>query len=164
MSQLVDFMSYDEPRAILGVSDEELENDTLELPLYMRELSMDLEDLYPGLEQLYLSKTALPTKTNTEQKLLDVVQVYAAYATSKTLLTSLSLFAPKQITDGRATTDRTADPFSSVREGVNSTLEKMKTRVLAAVALVGGQVTVAPKVIRTYFGVAALATNPVTNT
>lgn len=160
MATIHDFMSLDEPRAILGVSDEELENTTLELPLYMRELSMDLEDLHTGLEQTYLDILALPTRTKVAQKLLDVVQVYSAYATSKTLLTSLSLFAPKQVTDGRATTDRETDPFSSVREGVTSTLEKMKARVLKAVATLGGQV--APKTTRTYFGAAALAINPVT--
>lgn len=161
MSLLIDFMSYDEPRAVLGVSEEELEDGTLELPVYSKQLSMDLEDVYTGLVQLYLSKQVLTIRTPEEQKLLDVVSVYAIYATSKTLLTSASLFAPKQVSDGRASTDRIADPFQSVREGVDATLAIMKARVYLTISALGNQV--AATTSRSYFKAAGLSNNTITN-
>lgn len=158
---LLDFMSYDEPRAVLGVSPEELEDVTLELPIYAKQLSMELETTHPGLVSLYAETKALPSPSPQEQKLLDVVSVYAAYAISQILLTSASLFAPKRITEGKAETDRIADPFQDVRDGVALALITLKIRVLAAVAAMGQEVAVAAPA-RTYFAAAPLATDPVT--
>ena len=159
---LLDFMLYDEPRAVLGVAPEELEDATLELPIYAKQLSMELETLYPGLEQLYLETKALPSPSAQEQKLLNVVSVYASYAISQILLTSASLFAPKRITEGKAETDRIADPFQDVRDGVSLAVITLKIRVLAALAAMGQQVTVTTTT-RTYFAAAPLSINPITN-
>ena len=116
MTTLTDFASYDEIRAVLGVSDEELEDGTLALPMYLKLLQMEFGDLNADLESKYLDVKALTNPTAKEQKLLDVVSVFSAYAIAFHLLTSMPLFAPKQITDGRASTDRIADPFEGVRE------------------------------------------------
>ena len=62
---------------------------------------------------------------------------------------------------GRAETDRITDPFEGVREGVNSMYPVLKSRVGAALAALGTSVTVNPA--RTFFSVAGLAINPVTN-
>ena len=158
---LTQFTSYDEIRAVLGVSDEELEDTTLALSMYPRLLEMDLGDISSGLVDQYLAIYALAIKTPEEQKLLDVVSVFSAYAISKHLLTSMPLFAPKRITDGRAETDRVTDPFEGVREGVNSTYQTLRARVLIALGNLGTPVTAATQ--RTYFAVAGLAINPVTN-
>ena len=158
---LTDFASYDEIRAVLGVSDEELEDGTLALPLYLKLLQMDFGDLASTLEAQYLAAKALPTPSAAEQKLLDVVSVFSAYAISKHLLTSMPLFAPKRITDGRAETDRVTDPFEGVREGVNSTYQTLKARVLIALGNTGTPTTAATD--RVYFSAAGLTINPVTN-
>ena len=154
---LTDFATYDEIRAVLGVSDEELEDGTLALPMYLKLLQLDFGDI----EAQYLAAKASITPSAAEQKLVDVVSVFSAYAISKHLLTSLPLFAPKRITDGRAETDRITDPFEGVREGVNSMYPVLKSRVGAALAALGTSVTVNPA--RTFFSVAGLAINPVTN-
>ena len=161
MTTLTDFASYDEIRAVLGVSDEELEDGTLALPMYLKLLQMEFGDLNADLESKYLDVKALANPTAKEQKLLDVVSVFSAYAIAFHLLTSMPLFAPKQITDGRASTDRIADPFEGVREGVNSTLATLKGRVLAALEAAGTSITATTS--RTYFSVAGLAVNPITN-
>lgn len=158
MTNLTDFATYDEIRAVLGVSDEELEDGTLALPMYLKLLQMEFEDLDVDLESKYFSVKALADPTAKEQKLLDVVSVFSAYAIAFHLLTSLPLFAPKQITDGRASTDRITDPFEGVREGVNSTLAMLKGRVLAVLEVAPTTTT-----SRTYFSVAGLAVNPITN-
>lgn len=159
---LNEFATYDEIRAVLGVSDEELEDSTLALPLYSSLLSMDLETINVALEAQYLAIKALPNHTAKEQKLLDVVSVFSAYAISKNLLTSLPLFAPKRITDGSAETDRIADPYKAVRDGVNSMYAIMRVRVSAALeAAIGTPIPVATQ--RTYFAAVGLAINPITN-
>ena len=158
---LTQFTSYDEIRAVLGVSDEELEDNTLALGMYSTLLEMDLGDISSGLVDQYLAIYALAIKTPEEQKLLDVVSVFSAYAISKHLLTSLPLFAPKRITDGRAETDRITDPFEGVREGVNSMYPVLKERIKAILAILGTPTTASTA--RTFFSVAGLAINPVTN-
>ena len=158
---LTDFASYDEIRAVLGVSDEELEDGTLALPMYLKLLQMEFSDMEPTLEVQYLAAKGSASPTAEEQKLVDVVSVFSAYAISKNLLTSMPLFAPKRITDGRAETDRVTDPFEGVREGVNSTYQSLKARVLIALSNAGTPTTVATQ--RTYFAVAGLAINPITN-
>lgn len=158
---LTDFATYDEIRAVLGVSDEELEDGTLELPLYLKLLQMEFSDVSGTLESQYQNIKANTTPTAAEQKLLDVVSVFSAYAISKHLLTSMPLFAPKRITDGRADMDRFTDPFEGVRAGVNSTYQMLKTRISAALAEVG--TTTQAVTARTYFAATGLAINPVTN-
>ena len=158
---LTDFTSYDEIRAVLGVSDEELEDSTLELPLYSLALSMELEDIASTLEDQYTTIKAQPDKTPLEQKLLDVVSVFSAYAISKNLLTSMPLFAPKRITDGSAETERVTDPFEGVREGVNSMYAILRNRIKRILGEMGTPIT--PAALRSYVSAVGLAINPITN-
>ena len=153
---LIDYTSYDEIRAVLGVSDEELEDSTLSLPMYLTTLTLGLGDIDTTLETQYLTLKAATTLTPKEQKLLDVVSVFSAYAVAQHLLTSMPLFAPKRITDGRAETDRVTDPFKDVRLGVNHTYASLKARLSELL-----EIPVAST--RIYFGAVGLAINPVTS-
>jgi hypothetical protein len=157
---ITDYVTYDEIRAVLGVSDEELEDLTLGLPIYEKILSFELGDISPNLESLYASISASSSPTATESKLLDVVSVFSAYAISKYLLTSIPLFAPKTITDGRAQTDRVTDPFSTVRDGVNFTYGTLKGRIQTLLLAIEG-VSSQPAA-RVYSSSAGLYVNPVT--
>ena len=158
---ITNYATYDEIRAVLGVSDEELEDATLALPMYEKLLNMELLDISEDLPTLYASITANPAATAQEKKLLDVVSVFSAFAISKHLLTSLPLFAPKRITDGRAETDRVTDPFEDVRQGVNSMYSTLKTRIQKLLELLG--TATATAATRIYATVAGLAVNPITN-
>lgn len=157
-SNLTDYTSYDEIRAVLGVSDEELEDGTLALPLYLTMLLMEFDDIEPTLDVQYTNIKALPSRTTQEQKLLDVVSVFSAYAIAQHLLTSLPLFAPKRITDGRAEMDRIADPFESVREEVRNTYRILRARLLVVL----GVVPIAVR-SRTMFAAVGLGFNTITN-
>lgn len=161
--QLTDLTSYDQVRAVLGVSDEDLADTTLELPIYRQELQMKLEDVHPDLETLYVSIAALsqPSRTLQQQKLFNVVQVYAAHALARTLLTSAALFAPKNITDGRAGVERFQDPFALLRDDLDNAIIALKERLKNLLTAAG--LTFVPSVARVYFGAASLSVNPVTN-
>ena len=163
MTTLSQFTSSDEIRAVLGVTPEELEDITLELPSYLRNLQFELEDIAPTLEASYLAIAALPSRSTAQQKLYDVMQAFAPYATARLLLTSLSLFAPKVITDGRASTERVVDPFSDVRDGVDAGYFSLKERLKSSLIALGTTVSSTSRVFA-YSVSAGLSINPVTNT
>ena len=154
------FTSYPEVRAVLGVSDEELEDITLALPMYSLKLQMELEEVYVGLYDLYITTRDLPVVSPAEQKLLNVVQVFSAYAVSKSLLASSTLFAPQKITDGRAGMER-FDATENLRDEIEQTLVALKARILAVLGVLGLVVPVTSP--RVYFGAAGLSINPITN-
>jgi len=160
MTTLVDFTSADEIRAILGVSSEELEDATILLGLYFKNLEFELSDISLTLESQYVTIKAQSTKTALEQKFLDVASVFAAYSVSRSLVSSVGLFAPRKITDGRAETERVVDPFSEVKIGVLAGYGAIRARLILALAAIGTAVTAGPA--RTYFTAAGLAVNPVT--
>lgn len=159
---LIHYTTFDSIRAVLGVSDEELDDATLALPLYHRSLIWDLETISETLDAAYLTALQLAPsgRSAVQQKLVDVVQVYSSYSTAKNLLTSLPLFAPRQITDGRAELERFPDLFAETRAGVEGGLATLRTR-LTAVAAQMGLATVAP-VERSYTRGVTLAVDPVT--
>jgi hypothetical protein len=162
---LTDFTSYDEIRAVLGVSSKELEDATLALPLYSRSLMFELSDLADDLPEVYLAISALPAvdRSVAQQRLYDVTQLYSAYSASSQLLTSLPLFSPQRLTDGRAEFDRHDDPFADVRAGVLEGLHQHRRRLLTLYAAVtsvtaGPAAVVAPSMVRS----TGIATDPVT--
>ena len=157
---LIDFTSYADIRAILGVAPEELEDTTLALPIYVRELQFLLGDIEPTLETTYLGLAAQPTRTTQEQKVVDVLQVFSAYAVAKNLLTSLPLFSPRRIQDGRAEMERHSDPFQDLRDGVDSSYLSMLARLKTAIEAIGLSPT--GTVTRSYFSTSTIATDPVT--
>lgn len=160
---LFTYTTYDEVRAVLGVSDEELADVTLELPLYEQQLVLELESVYDSLPSMYIAIRSLdPTsRTTKEQKLFDIVQVFSAYATGKILLVSAPRFAPKRITDGRAEVERVADSFANLRDDLEQTLIALRSRLLVALGALN--VVLTPAVSRVYFGAAGLSINPITN-
>lgn len=162
-SSLTQFTSYDEIRAVLGVAPEELEDFTLALPIHLRQLQFELSDFSDTLESTYLSIAASSSRTSAQQKLYDVIQVFAPYSVAKSLLTSVPLFAPRRITDGRADVERVVDPFMDVREGVDAAYAALRERLRAAMSAVSLTPTSATNLF-SYAGTAGLSVNPVTNT
>lgn len=161
-TSLSQFVSPGEVRAVLGVAPEELEDQTLAMPLYLRQLQFDLSDIAPELESAYLSSSVLQTRTAVQQKLYDVMQTYAAYAIAKVLLSSVSLFAPKRITDGKSELERVVDPYQDVRDGVDTGYQVLKERLVNAFkAATGGDTAVTTRIF-TYTVAAGLSSNPVT--
>lgn len=156
-----DFTSADAVRAVLGVSVKELSDSTLALPIHLQVLELDLETEYVDLVSTYLGYTLQATMTANEQKLVNIVQVFSAYATSKSLLGSSTLFAPKTITDGRASLTR-FDRSEDLRDDIDKALLALRKRLQLVLIALG--LIVAPTVTaRSYFGVAGLGVDPITN-
>lgn len=162
MTTLQQFTTPDEIRAVLGVSQEEIEDVTLAMPLYLRQLQFELSDIDPTLESSYLTIAGLASRTAAQQKLYDVMQAFAPYQVAKVLLTSAPLFAPRRITDGRAEVERIVDPYAEVREGVDAGFLSLRARLVNALVALGTAVTTESRTL-IYSAAAGLAVNPVTN-
>ena len=159
---LTDYTTYDEIRAILGVAQLELEDATLALGLYERLLEEDLTSVDDGLIAQYAAIAAIAegSRTTAQQKYYDVIQLFSAYSTARHLLSSLQYFAANQITDGRASEQRVADPYSATRENVERSYGKLRARALVTYGALGNSITAA--VTRVYAEVATLGVDPVT--
>lgn len=161
--ELLTLTTYPDIRAVLGVSDEELEDTELALSIRSTNMTLVLEDLTPTFESLYtgIADTPQGSRTALEQKFYLASRLYAAYVVASDLLTSLPLFSFKSVTDGKAETDR-FDRFEDVRDGVRAGLGSIRIRLaLMLQTLEPGTVASTPSLPGLVAGV-TLGTDPVT--
>ena len=162
---LTEFTSYEEIRAVLGVSPEELEDVTLSMPLYEQLLKLEIESVGVGIVAAFQTVSVLspPARTAPQQLLYDVARLYSAYAIANHLLTSLPYFGELRIQDERAQKERVSDPYEKTKIGVQAWLANLRLRLSAAfVAVVGG--TAVSRTVRTLTVATGIALDPVTNT
>lgn len=135
---LTQYTTYDEIRAALGVAQEEIEDEVLELPNYERMLVFDLEDIGtfdPTLQAQYLTlidSDATPSPTVDEQRFVSIMKVFCTYSVAKQLLVTLPMFAPQQIKESKTELVRISDPYKDAKAGVTSFYEQVRARLLAA--------------------------------
>lgn len=155
-------------RAILGVSDDEVSDEVLNLPIYNLQAQEALTDVSETLQGSVQAAKGLTPPTPKSTRLVKLAETYQAYATAKMLLTALPMFAPKRITDGRAEQERVQDPFKDVKEGLGAALIDLRYKTKQAEAVFNAEQsgTTAPAATRTFYTLvssAGLATDPVTN-
>lgn len=159
---LTDYTSYDEIRAVLGVSDEEISNTELALPIRLTELEFKLQDVSSVLISTYTTVKAIAegSRTADQQKFFRLVQFYSAYAVGEELLISQPMFGFKRVTDGKAEAER-FDKWEDVKLGVVKGASVAKKRLkLALGALNVGYVT--PTIVTTIGIVSTGMADPVT--
>jgi hypothetical protein len=129
--QITDLTTYPDVRAVLGVSDEEIEDVELALSIWSTNMTLRLLDLTPTFETLYdgIKDTAEGSRTPIQQRFYITSNLYAAYLVADDLLTSLPMFSFKSITDGKAETER-FDRWEDVRDGVKLGLGGIRARLL----------------------------------
>ncbi len=156
--------THDEVRAVLGVSVEEIENSTLDLKVFTDQLEIELSDIDSTLPAQLDTITGVieSARTPEQKKLFAVANMFSAYAYARILLTSLALFSPKTITDGRAQTERVTDPFADTRDGVQAGYVAMRQRVQAALAIVEPAYTAPARLTQVFTAAVGLASDPVT--
>lgn len=161
---LTEFVTFDEIRAVLGVSATEIEDADLVLPIYETRLTLDLEDVAAGIPAQFRAISALSpaSRSTAQQRLFDVTRLFSAYAVAKHLLTALPLYAEQRLSDGRAEKERIANPFEQVSSGVQAGFSDLALRLSAAyVAVASG--TANSRTARVYLSNTGLGTDPVTN-
>ena len=160
---ITDYTSYDQIRAVLGVSLDEITDTTLALEVYDTELDYDLSSLSATLASEYAVIAAkLPVdRTTDETEKYITTRVYSTYSVAKTLLYSLPMFAPQSISDGKAKVSRFSNsPLDMIRQNVIGQYEKWKRTLLGVISGSGS----ASITSRPYMDVGIPASDPVTGT
>lgn len=132
---LTDYTTYDEVRAVLGVTDEELEDATLDLDVYSHNLLAELEDVSLDLPAAYTTASALDeaSRSPAQQRFFSATRLFSVYAVAVQLAGSLPLFSPKTITDGKAGYARYADsPYKQTIEECKAQYLRARTRLISA--------------------------------
>jgi hypothetical protein len=155
------YLDYDEVRAALGVSTNELDDTTLALSLYDSGLTEELEAISANLPGAYTTVAALTTRTAVQQRLFRMTRLFAIYAVAKQLLPGLPMFAPKDITDGKAAAGRFSnDPYKVTIDEVKKQYELNKQRLEDAFILYNSGSVITT--LRTYVSVSNAGSDPVT--
>jgi hypothetical protein len=130
MTPITDYTTYDEVRAALGVSVDEIEDATLELDMYASALAIELEDIgdtLPG-DFATIDGTDPSERTDAQKKVHQGVKAFVPYALALQLASSVPLFAPKAVSDGKATVTRDSGaPYKAAIERCEREYARFKT-------------------------------------
>lgn len=160
---LLDYTTYEDIRAALGVNDAELTDETLGLALYSSNLAVELDDIGPTLADVYDEVRILPEdgRTKAQQRLIDVTRVFATYAVARQCAGSLPMFGPKSISDSKTEVSRfTNDPYKATIKSVGESWSLYRTRVGAALTALASVSPDRPRL--KVFGVSKSSIDPVT--
>lgn len=138
MALLTDFTTYAECRAALGTNDQEIDDGVLTLPMYVLGFIADLEDVSDTLQADYVVIAALNDNVRTvpQQAVYDAVRLFAPYSVAGLLASSLPLFSPKQVTDGKASMTRYADsPYKEAIKDAKAKFDRFRARLNAKYAI-----------------------------
>lgn len=160
---LTTYTSYDQIRATLGVSDEELADTTLALEAWATNLEFTLEEFSETLISTYqvIAAKVEGSRTSSEAKIYAATRLFSTYVVANDLLKSLPMFSFKRITDGKAEAER-FDAWKDAREGIQAGLAAIKVRLQTALSGTDGYTAPARSSFK-FTSIAALAFDPVTS-
>lgn len=166
MSTLTDYTSYDDIRAALGVSADELEDATLALDTYLFGLLDELDGFevnpLPSFESL--KDKDLESMTADEARFFRVFKLFCTYKVAESLLPSLPMFGPKEISDGKATMVRfSQDPYAATSDLVKSKFNAYKARLVSAMDRLTSSSSAITSPV-SLFVISSPASDPVTGT
>lgn len=161
-----DFISFDDVRAALGVSEDEIKDTTLSLDLYEYNLVSELESIDLTLISVYeTQKESAPSTWTTEQtRFYQAVKLFSAYAVAKQATVSLPMFSPKEQTDGKAGVVRFAlDPYKATIAAILKQYDAFREKLIKAFSDLNSNDTPVAT-MRPYIVVASPVSDPVTGT
>lgn len=132
---LTTYCEFAEVRSTLGVNELELKDTVLGLPVYEMGLIRELNKVSTSLNAAFSSAhSKVPSaRTASEAALHDAVRLFSVYAVAKQVGVSLANFAPKDVSDGKASTARFAGtPFEGVLDGIDDMYTSLKVDMKAA--------------------------------
>jgi hypothetical protein len=160
---LTTYTSYDEIRATLGVSSDEIEDTTLALAIYEDYLLLELEDISDTLVTDFgtVAGISAGSRTAVQNKFYKTTRLFAAFAVAKQLTASLPLFSPKDISDGKATLGRYADsPYKETIKRIKDEYDRFRVRLDEAHK--GLTATATTAITRSYMSAVSPSVDPVT--
>jgi hypothetical protein len=157
---IIDYTTYDDIRAVLGVSEDDLEDETLALELYDNYLTMDLEEVNIDLPTTYDTVSIVATPTEAQARFLQATRLFATYSVAKQLSTSLPLFAAKQVTDSKAEMTRFDNPYKDVVSAIAKDYERLRNRLIQTLNSLGNETATATR--RSLMSVVSPGFDPIT--
>lgn len=159
---LTSYTTYADIRAALGVSDDELPDDTLALDLYSTNLEFEFEDIHEDLiaEYVTVSAIAVATRTTAQSRFYSLTGLFATYAVARQLGAALPMFSPKDITDGKAATARFQSPYKDTLKAINEQYDYAKGKLANAYASLSASTRVAATPV--FMGISIPSYDPVT--
>lgn len=163
---LIDFTTYDEVRAALGVSSTEVSDTVLAQSQWAFQGLLDLEDINTAMPAMYTTIAAISSgsRTTEQQRYYDLCRIFMTYAIAKSLLGSLPLFSAKRLTDGKAEFDRFSDAYKEIAEAIFAMFNSLRYRLGAAYQVLVPGASVATTYTSTLTVAVGLAVDPVTTT
>ncbi len=148
-------------RALLGVSDLEIEDSQLSLPIYNLAIESGIDNLSVNVMPLYLTLAALTSRSLLQTRFYNSVRLYAGTLVALELLPTLPMAAPKRIMDEKASVERVTDPYALLVANMKATLDALGIRILASMGVLDPTKTVT-RLRRTFAVSVGLAVDPVT--
>lgn len=168
---LTPFTTNEQVRAVIGVTDDELADATLALEMYSLGLRYELNSIGEpandgALAVAFETAAALTedARTTVQRKLYDAVVLFAPYPIALHLETAVPLFAPKAITDGKASVMRHAEsPFKDQFDKARAYYERFRRNLTKAWAGYNSS-TSTPAALPNLFRISSPSTDFVTDT
>ena len=154
---LTDYIpSYDDVRAVIGADTEDLEDTEIELTVIELQLVDVLDSVSENLIDIFKDisvklEDPLQTTTKLERKIVGTLQVLSTYYVALVLAPTFPVKILRKITDGKATGERTAEPFENLQRELQDTVDTLIERLKDLLEEYGEEVT------RTTNGVLTLA-------
>lgn len=161
------YTSYNEIRAVCGMSTDELPDTDLALEIYANALSIAMrgvnlpDSVDPGngpLINLFTTISGMSTgRTDKQQQLYDLTRMFATYAVADEVLSSIAMRAVKAISDSKATLTRFSgdQTYTSTQQTIQIKLNDAKIKL--------ENLTVTEVYPLTFMGVASPDTDVVTD-
>lgn len=160
---VTDYATTADIRALLGVSEEEIEDATINSAVFSTQLEATLDDMSPLLATNYAAIKLIPevNRTPVQVKFLKTAALYAAYIVAYDMLTSMTHFAPERVTDGKAEFQR-FDRWADLKEGLMGGINTFKIKTRNALAAVDSNFVPTAPATRLSIVSTGVAFNPVT--
>lgn len=160
---ITDYTTYAEVRAVLGVSVDEIDDATLALDIYAHSLVAELEDVSVNLPADFdaILEIGDDERTAVQTRFYNAVRLFAAYCVGNQLASSLPLFSPKSLTDGKAGFARHSDsPYKHAIEECRAAYERYLDRLKSRYAELTSSSSSAP--LRPFMAASSPTSDPVT--
>jgi len=141
---LTPYCTNDEVRAVLGITQSEIKDEVLDLPIYEMGLKRELNRISPSLPAAFSTVNGLSALTSAEQTFKEAVQVFSVYAVARQAGAPLGLSAPKSLNDDKSGFSRYADsPYRDVLERVDMMFQQARQDLVDAFAAYAGATSAA---------------------